>query len=246
MKGYYSAKLAGDRLRKCYDLASARVRQYLEAEIAFVLSRLSPGDLALELGCGYGRVAVRLSAVAGRVLGIDTSFESLMLARRLARGDLRCEFAQMDASALAVANAKFDVVVCVQNGLSAFAVDPTRVLGEALRVTRPGGRIVLSSYSASFWRERLGWFESQAAAGLVGTIDYDETRDGVIVCKDGFRARTFSPEAFRSLCDSFGLTPVITTVDESSVVCDIVLPEAAHQRAAPDGPRSLGVAAGDE
>ncbi len=238
MHGYYSAKLGGERLRKCYDLASARVRRYLEAEIAFVLSRLCPGDQALELGCGYGRVAVRLGVVAKRVVGIDTSLESLMLARRLARRDLRCKFVQMDASALALANGEFDVVVCVQNGLSAFAVDPTLVLAEALRVTRSGGRIVLSSYSASFWPERLRWFESQAAAGLVGTIDYDKTRDGVIVCEDGFRARTFSPAAFRSLCDSFGLAPVITTVDESSVFCDIVLSKAAQQRAAPDGPRS--------
>ena len=237
MHGYYSTQLAGERLRKCYDLASARVRQYLEAEISFVLSRLRPGDRALELGCGYGRFAVRLGGVAKRVVGIDSSLESLMLARRLTLPGLRCEFAQMDASALALANGEFDVVVCVQNGLSAFAVDPTRVLAEALRVTRPGGRIVLSSYAASFWPERLRWFESQAAAGLVGTIDYNETRDGVIVCQDGFRARTFSPEAFRSLCENFGLVPVITTVDESSVFCDIVLSKAAQHRAASDGPR---------
>ena len=223
MHGYYSAKLAGERLRKCYDLASARVLQYLEAETAFVLSRLCPGDQALELGCGYGRFAVRLCDIAKRVVGIDTSLESLMLARRLDRRSLRCQFALMDASALALANDEFDVVVCVQNGLSAFAVDPTLVLAEALRVTRSGGRILLSSYSASFWPERLRWFESQATAGLVGTIDYDHTRDGVIVCQDGFRAKTFSPDAFRFLCDGFGLSPVITTVDESSVFCEIVL-----------------------
>ena len=223
MHGYYSAKLAGERLRKCYDLASARVLRYLEAETAFVLSRLCPGDKALELGCGYGRVAARLCDIATRVVGIDTSLESLMLARRLDRRSLRCQFAQMDASALALANGEFDVVVCVQNGLSAFAVDPTLVLAEALRVTRSGGRILLSSYSASFWPERLRWFESQATAGLVGTIDYDHTRDGVIVCRDGFRAKTFSPDAFRFLCSGFGLSPVITTVDESSVFCEIVL-----------------------
>lgn len=234
MHRYYSTKLAGERLRRCYDLASARVRQYLEAEIAFVLSRLDAKDLALELGCGYGRVAVRLGAVAARVVGIDSSLESLMLARRLAGGNSHCEFVQMDASALALANGTFDVVVCVQNGLSAFGVDPIRVLREALRVARSGGRIILSSYSAAFWPERLRWFESQASAGLVGAIDYDKTREGVIVCRDGFRAGTFRPEAFRSLCHRFGLVPVITTVDESSVFCEIVLSEAAQQPTTPD------------
>ena len=64
MHGYYSAKLSGERLQQCYELASARVKQYLEAEIDFVLSRLRPNDSVLELGCGYGRVAFRLADAA--------------------------------------------------------------------------------------------------------------------------------------------------------------------------------------
>ena len=67
VQGYYSAKLSGDRLQKCYEVAPARVRQYLEAEISFVIGRLRPGDSVLELGCGYGRVAFRLGEVAVRV-----------------------------------------------------------------------------------------------------------------------------------------------------------------------------------
>lgn len=92
MQGYYSAKLSGERLRKCYDLASARVQQYLEAEIQFVLSRLRPGDSVLELGCGYGRVALQLGGVAARVVGIDTSSDSLDLARRLTSPILDASF----------------------------------------------------------------------------------------------------------------------------------------------------------
>jgi len=44
---------------------------------------------------------------------------------------------------------------------------------------------VFSTYAAEFWSERLRWFELQAAAGLVGEIDYEKTKDGVVVCKDG-------------------------------------------------------------
>jgi hypothetical protein len=42
MEGYYARGLAGERLRRCYELAPDRVRRYLEAEIRFVLSRLAP------------------------------------------------------------------------------------------------------------------------------------------------------------------------------------------------------------
>jgi len=235
MRGYYSTKLSGDRLRQCYELASARVKQYLEAEIEFVASRLRPTDSVLELGCGYGRVAFRLAEVAARVVGIDTSPESLLLARRLARPESRCRFLLMDASAPTFRDGAFDVVVCVQNGICAFAVDPERLMREAQRITRPGGRALFSTYSAAFWPERLRWFESQAAAGLVGAIDYDQTKNGTIVCKDGFRAGTFSPEAFRMLCRRLGVEPVITTVDDSSVFCEILVPSAAQQRHSADG-----------
>ena len=235
MGGYYSARLSGDRLQRCYELASTRVKQYLEAEIGFVLSRLRPTDCVLELGCGYGRVAFRLADVAARVVGIDTAPESLALARHLAGPGSRCRFLRMDASAPTFRDGTFDVVVCVQNGIGAFAVDPERLLREALRVTRPGGSALFSTYSAEFWPERLRWFESQAAAGLVGAIDYDQTENGTVVCKDGFRAGTFSTEAFGVLCRGLGVGPVIETVDDSSVFCEIALPRAAQPRHAADG-----------
>ena len=230
MQGYYSAKLSGDRLQKCYEVAPARVRQYLEAEISFVIGRLQPGDSVLELGCGFGRVAFRLGEVAVRVVGIDTSPESLTLARQLAGPDSKCEFLQMDASVLTFGDEVFDVVVCIQNGICAFAVDPGNLVREAVRVLRPGGRALFSTYAAEFWSERLRWFELQAAAGLVGEIDYEQTKDGVVVCKDGFRAGTFSPEAFRLLSNRFPVESTITTIDESSVFCEIVVPVAAHQQ----------------
>ncbi|MGB7621471.1 MAG: class I SAM-dependent methyltransferase [Terriglobia bacterium] len=235
MWSYYSAKLSGDRLQQCYELASPRLKQYLDAEIGFVLSQLRPTDSVLELGCGYGRVTFRLADVAECAVGIDTSPESLTLARHLAPPDSRCQFLEMDASALAFRNGAFDVVACVQNGICAFAVDPERLMREALRVTRPGGRALFSTYSPAFWPERLQWFEAHAAAGLVGAIDYDQTENGTVVCKDGFRAGTFSAKAFRVLCQRLGVEPILTSVDDSSVFCEILVPGAAQQRHAAGG-----------
>ncbi len=235
MRSYYSEKLSGERLRKCYEIAPARVQRYLEAEIVFVAGKLRPTDTVLELGCGYGRVALRLAQVAARVVGIDTSSASLALARRIAGPEPRCEFLRMNASALTFEDEAFDAVVCVQNGICAFAVDPENLVRQALRVVRPGGMALFSTYAAGFWSERLRWFETQAAAGLLGEIDYERTRDGTVVCKDGFRAGTFSPEAFRLLASRIHTECTITTVDESSVFCEIVLPTAARRQRAADG-----------
>jgi len=220
--GYYSIHLSGERLRECYDVAPPRVRQYLDAEIEFVRSRLSPRDAVLELGCGYGRVAFGLARTAVRVVGIDTAPASIDLARSLAGNESRCEFLVMDALALAFPAAAFDAVVCVQNGVCAFGVDRVALLAEALRVTRPGGRVLLSSYAAAFWPHRLEWFERQAERGLVGEIDREQSGDGVIVCRDGFRAGAMSPRDFTDLCARVGRTASITEVDGSSVLCEVV------------------------
>lgn len=223
MRDYYSRSLSGERLRRCYELAPARVRRYLEAEIDFVLARIAASSLVLELGCGYGRVLERLAPVARAVIGIDTSLESL----RLARADLRhlasCSVAAMNAVLLGFPDQTFDLVACIQNGIAAFRVDPRALLREAIRVTRPGGHVLFSSYSASFWEDRLEWFRIQSAHGLMGEIDTEATKDGIIVCKDGFRAGTVGPEAFRELLSWYPAAPAITEVDGSSLFCEVTV-----------------------
>lgn len=214
---YYAARLAADRLRRCYEIAPSRVRRYLEAELGFVAARLAPTDAVLELGCGYGRVALELARVVRRVVGIDTSTDSLELARTLAGPGSTCEFLEMDASALSFGDGEFDAVVCVQNGICAFGVDPEHLVREAMRVVGPGGQLLFSTYASGFWPHRLEWFEAQAEAGLIGPLDYDATGSGTIVCEDGLRLGALSPMDLLALGSSVGSDPEITEVDESSV-----------------------------
>jgi len=155
MTGYYDEKLSGHRLQRCYEIAPPRVKQYLDAEIEHVTRRLGPAETLLELGCGYGRVALRLAEVARQVVGIDTSLESIVLARELAGDAPRCRFLVMDALALCYPDASFDAVVCIQNGICAFGADQESLLREALRVARPGG--VFCSRRTRTGSGRIAW-----------------------------------------------------------------------------------------
>lgn len=222
MHGYYTERLSGKRLQRCYEVASGRVRRYLEAEILFTVDHLHSTDEVLELGCGYGRVARRLAHVARHVVGIDTASESLDLARHLSSVGDGCEYILMDAVDLHFPDCSFDAVVCVQNGICAFGVDQIRLLKEALRVTRTGGIVLLSSYSDRFWPERLAWFEDQAREGLVGPVDHNLSCDGVIVCKDDLRIGRMTAEDFQDLCSRISVNVQVTEVDGSSVFCKIV------------------------
>jgi 2-polyprenyl-6-hydroxyphenyl methylase/3-demethylubiquinone-9 3-methyltransferase len=127
----------------------------------------------------------------------------------------------MDAARLGFQDRAFDCVVCIQNGISAFHVDKQVLISESVRVTRPGGNVLFSSYSDKFWKHRLEWFERQSEAGLLGEIDYENTKDGVIVCKDGFTATTVRGEDFLSLTARLNASVRIVEVDESSLFCEI-------------------------
>lgn len=218
---YYAQQLSAERLDRVYAIADARVRQYLDAEIAHVAEGLAPGDRLLELGCGCGRVLAPLARKTGAGWGVDNSIDSLCLAAHRHPG---LRLAVMDVAALGFSPGCFDVVVGLQNVVSACKVPPALMLAEALRVTRPGGRIILSSYAEAFWPHRLGWFRRQADEGLLGPIDEAATGDGVIVCTDGFRATTLGPEDFALLARSANVAARVFTVDGSSVFCEIEVP----------------------
>ena len=97
----------------------------------------SPGNRILDLACGTGIVA-RLAAEAGpaRVVGIDVNPAMIERARQAAP---TLEWRLGDAGALPYKDGEFDLVYC-QQGLQHFA-DPARVLAEAHRVLRSGGRL---------------------------------------------------------------------------------------------------------
>ena len=223
MTDYYSENLSGERLRKVYACAPPRVQQYLRAEIDFVLEHISEGDAVLELGCGYGRALEPVAQKAGLVYGIDTSFESLKMAAEKFKDVDRVYLAQTDAAAMGLADKRFDLVFCIQNGISAFHADPFELLCESIRVTKKGGMILFSSYSARFWPDRLDWFLIQAELGLVGELDPDKTAEGVIVCKDGFSAGTFNQLKFIQLMSHFNYPFQIQEIDQSSLFCRIRL-----------------------
>ena len=216
MSGYYEHKLAADSLQRVYELAPPRVQRYLDAEVEFITAQLSGNERVLDLGCGYGRTLPALAARAALVVGVDTSAASLALAHRRLASFRNVLLAQMDASRLAFAEGFFDLVTCVQNGICAFDVDRRALLRESLRVLRPGGRALFSSYAAGFWGPRLAWFERQAAAGLIGEIDHERSGEGVIVCRDGLRLPLLRPAEFAALVAGLEVAWQALEVDGSS------------------------------
>jgi predicted TPR repeat methyltransferase len=116
-----------------------------------VLTRLSGAAAALDVGCGTGLVgrALRARGFAGEILGLDISQASLDLAQQRGGYD---SLAQADLQQrLPVDDDRVDVVVCV--GVMSYLPDVEQVWRELVRVTRPGGLVVVTQRE-DLWEER--------------------------------------------------------------------------------------------
>jgi len=67
----------------------------------------------------------------------------------------------------------------------------------------------------------LKWFQIQSDYGLVGEIDQKLTGNGIIICKEGFKAGTFSESDFQQLTRKINKNARIFEVDNSSIFCEI-------------------------
>ncbi len=215
MKNYYSENLNANKLFAVYQTKIDRVKQYLNAEIEFVRKDLR-GEEVLELGAGYGRIVRELASSAKFVTGIDISEDSVRLGQHYLQECRNCKLTMMDANNFTF-NFPFGIVLCLQNGLSAFKSNDTKLVKRVISSLKENGRAYFSSYSPKFWQYRLAWFQEQAERGLLGEIDMQQTKDGKIVCKDGFTAITYSTDDLEKLGKASGCKYSIHEVDESSI-----------------------------
>ncbi len=106
-------------------------------------------EAVLEIGSGLGILASDVAARVphGSVIGVELSPDQLA---RVPRGVPNLSFLQADAHALAFPDATFDVVYC--RYLLEHVADPVKVLREARRVLRFGGRIYTQENDISLIR----------------------------------------------------------------------------------------------
>jgi len=108
---------------------------------------ITPGLDVLDLGCGDGTTAVPEAQLGANVLGVDIA-SNLVAAgneRAKALGLTNLRFQEGDASDLnELDDDSFDLVVSIFGAM--FAPRPADVAKEVVRVTRPGGRIVMGNW----------------------------------------------------------------------------------------------------
>lgn len=142
----------------------------------YALLGIQPGCTILDAGCGAGDDVIAMAQLLhgrGRIIGLDSSATLLVVAQgRAAGADLPIEFRLGDVYALDFADETFDA--CRADRLFHHLREPDRALHELIRVTKPGGRIVL--------------FDPDFDASVIGTASQTITRQVVHAISDRVRA----------------------------------------------------------
>jgi len=130
------------------------VEHYLEKRVRFV-NELMPEGTVLDVGCGTGVVASRLADSGYTVSGVDPSAGML---EHLRERDPRVTAEQGSATALPFEDGSFDLTMCV--AVMHHIAEPeavTQSLAEMVRVTRPGGLILVWDHNPRnpYWKNLM-------------------------------------------------------------------------------------------
>jgi 2-polyprenyl-3-methyl-5-hydroxy-6-metoxy-1,4-benzoquinol methylase len=131
----------------------------------FVNRHAMPGARVLDIGCAAGRASLALAASGDRVVAIDRCATMVGEAAGLARTrGLDLGFCVMDARALGFAEATFDTVLMLGSTLSYIPGRDARirVLSQACRVLKPGGKLLVETQSRASSRTFRAFFAAMA------------------------------------------------------------------------------------
>ena len=161
-----------------------------------------------DLGCGTGSLTATLAPFVGRVVAVDASAPMLAAARRRLDGTANVDIRQGELEAVPIESAQVDAAV--MSLVLHYIAEPAKALGEAARVLRPGGRLIvvdMTPHDREEYRQQMGhvWqgFSPEQMTDWLSAAGFEEVRYTPLpVEPDANGPALFVASATRALSDT--------------------------------------------
>ena len=181
------------------------LQEFFQRDLDYIAEHFTAEKDVLEVGCGFGRLLPKLAERSKKVTGIDFSDLQIAQAQETARNLKNVSLLKMCAESLEFPPASFDISLCMNCSLGNMPDIEEKVVEEMIRVTKPGGEIVIRVF-ADTKEVREAQCQNYRRLGLTNIRD----KGAAIVTGEGFYSRRFTESEMRALFQKTEITPAIT------------------------------------
>jgi ubiquinone/menaquinone biosynthesis C-methylase UbiE len=194
------------------------LKNFFGQDITYIVETLESGKDVLEVGCGFGRLLPALAKKCKTVTGIDFSDLQLSQAKEGSASLSNVTLLKMNAESLEFADNSFDISLCMNCTLGNMPGIEKQVIQEMIRVTKPGGRVVIRVF-ADTKEVRAAQYENYKRLKLMKIED----KGTAVVTEEGFYSRRFSETDIRDLFRETKAIPQIRRDCEAGFLIEVVV-----------------------
>jgi SAM-dependent methyltransferase len=184
---FFTRKEQAEFIQRVYKEAPPAIQTYFRTETDWLHQALSGCSSVLEIGCGFGRALAGVDP-AIEYTGVDIGLDYVAEARvRNSRGSWLCG----DATSLPFQASSFNAVFLIQNTLGNMEGIESKVITEAKRIAKGGGKLIISVYSEDSFEIRRTWYDRLVDVGIFGQVWLDPANPKMARSDTGWSSRCF-------------------------------------------------------
>lgn len=204
-----------DYWKKIIHTSEPLIKDWFKKEKIYLKTNIKKDSIVLDVGCGFGRDIILLTKIAKEIVGIDNDRKLFLEINKELSKYKNVKIFLEDAKKMHFCNDFFDYVICMGNTFGNLGKDQVQILKEMKRVTKEGGRIIISVYSEKALNIRIKEYRRVK-------VKIKKVKDGKFYSIEGITSEQFTKEKLKRIFKSAGLKNFkIINLNPISYLCEI-------------------------